>query len=82
MVTQEILEAAELGDISALERFQNEVTEELSDSTGANCLHYAARQNGCDVLSFLVKRRGFSGKKRSNIGKLGLLSTCTLIFMW
>ena len=70
MVALKILEAAEIGDISALERFQNEVTEELSDDQGANCMHYAARQNGCDILNFLVKRRGFSCKKRSNIGNI------------
>ena len=69
MVSLKILEAAEVGDISALERFQNKVTEEVSDDQGANCMHYAARQeNGCEILNFLVKRRGFSGKKRSNIG--------------
>ena len=70
MVTLNILEAAELGDVSALESFQDSLTEEVSDDLGANCLHYAARQNGIDVLSFLVKHRGFSGKKRSNIGNV------------
>ena len=70
MVAIEILEAAEDGDIRALEKFgKSLVTESVSDTFGSNCLHYAARQGGVNVIRFLIKQMGFSGTKRSNIGK-------------
>ena len=74
MVSLKLLEAAERGDVANLEVLKDSLTEDVSDELGANCLHYAARQNGIDVLHFLVKQKGFSGKKRSNIGMLSF--TC------
>lgn len=69
MVPEEVLEAAEVGDLTVLEKVdQRTLTENISDEFGCNCLHYGARQGGVDVLQFLVQKRGFSGNVRSNIG--------------
>ncbi|WAR15214.1 ESPNL-like protein [Mya arenaria] len=69
MVTQEIISAVESGNLEALRQFDSSVLKpELTDDFGSNCLHYAARQGGADVLHFLVHQRGFTSKVRSNIG--------------
>lgn len=72
MVSSELLEAVEDGDLTTLKRFdQNVLNENVSDEFGCNCLHYAARQGGVEVLQFLVQQRGFTGSVRSNVGKFG-----------
>ncbi|XP_053378616.1 espin-like [Mercenaria mercenaria] len=69
LVAEEVLDAAGGGDVTELRRFdKNSLTDTLCDGLGCNCLHYAARQGGADILEFLVKERGFPGYKRSNVG--------------
>jgi len=71
MVPTELLDAAEEGDLTTLQGFdQGTLTEKVSDEFGCNCLHYAARQGGVDILQFLVHQRGFTGGVRSNIGNI------------
>ena len=70
LVAEEILDASGSGDLTSLKRYDKELlTDNVCDGSGCNCLHYAARQGGADILEFLVKERGFTGYKRSNVGE-------------
>jgi ankyrin repeat protein len=70
MVAEKALEAAKLGDLDLLESMNVSrcLNEQVSDSVGATCVHYAARAGNLEVLDYLVIKCGFRGNKRSKIG--------------
>ncbi|KAK3599557.1 hypothetical protein CHS0354_035794 [Potamilus streckersoni] len=68
MVALKILSAVSSGDLQLLQTLGGQVTEEVSDETGATCLHYAARKGMVNIMEYLVKTKGFKGSVRSRVG--------------
>lgn len=70
MVAIEIFHASENGDLDFLKQSDSQLlNDSVCDSQGRNCLHYAVRRGGVDLLKYLVIERNFTGNKRSNVGK-------------